>query len=340
MTHSTHSAMHRASRRNFSRILGGGALLISILGLTAQGASAQGTYPNKPVRMIVPFAPGGGVDIYARLLATGMSSILNQPVVVENDAGGAGVIALEKVAKAPKDGYTVLVVSSTSISAAPNLYKKLPYKVEDFAPVAVLGKFPFHIYISASVPAKDWKEFYAYATANPGKINYATTGRGSTTHLVGEMVKAATNVNMVDIAYKGSGPALADLMAGHVHAYMDVPSPGLAYVKAGKLRVLAVLDETRTSIAPTVPTMQELGFPGLYAYNRYSLLAPAGTPPAIIDRLNKAAIKAMESGTLRDRQVADGAVPGPVTPEQLGALLKTDYDTWGSVIRKLGIQLD
>jgi len=335
-----HSALYRASRRFFSRTLGGVVLLGPLLGLTAHSAWAQGAYPNKPVRMIVPFAPGGGVDIYARHLAIGMTSILNQTVVVENDPGGAGVIALDKVAKSPKDGYTLLIVSSTSISAAPNLYKKLPYKVEDFAPVALLGKFPFHIFINPSVPAKDWKEFYAYAMANPGKINYATTGRGSTPHLVGEMVKAATNVNMVDIMYKGSGPALADLMAGHVQAYMDVPAPGLSHVKAGRLRVLAVLDEKRSSIAPDVPTMAELGFPGLFAYNRYSLLVPAGTPAAIIDRLNKAAIKAMESGSLRERQLADGAVPDPVTPGQLAALLKVDFDTWGGVIRRLGIQLD
>ncbi|MDO8277282.1 MAG: tripartite tricarboxylate transporter substrate binding protein, partial [Burkholderiaceae bacterium] len=176
--------------------------------------------------------------------------------------------------------------------------------------------------------------------ANPGKVNYATTGRGSTPHLVGEMVKAATGIEMVDVPYKGSGPALADLMAGHVQVYMDVPSPGLQHVQSGKLRVLAVLDEKRETIAPDIPTMAELGYPGLNAFNRYTLLAPTGTPRAIIERLNKAAIAAMASGPLRDRQNADGAASDPATPEQVGAMLKTDYETWGGVIRKLGIQLD
>jgi tripartite-type tricarboxylate transporter receptor subunit TctC len=304
-------------------------------------ASAQAGYPNRTIKLVVPFAPGGGVDIYARLLAAGMSGPLGQSVVVENNPGGAGVIALDIVAKSPKDGYTLLVVSSTSISAAPNLYKKLPYKVEDFAPVALLGKFPFHIFVSNNVPSSGFKEFQAYAKANPGKVNYATTGRGSTPHLVGEMVKFATGIDMIDVPYKGSGPALVDLIGGQVQVYMDVASPGLQHVKSGKLKVLAVLDEKRGASAPEVPTMSELGYPGLTAFNRYSVLAPRGTPRAVIERLNRVAIQVMEgSGPLRERQVADGADPGPTTPEQLTVMLASDYETWGSVIRKLGIQLD
>jgi tripartite-type tricarboxylate transporter receptor subunit TctC len=303
------------------------------------GATAQ-TFPSRPVRIVVPFAPGGGADIYARLLAQPMSQTLGQSVVVENDGGGAGMIALEKVSRAQKDGHTLLLTTSTAISAVPNLYKKLPYKVEDFTPVALIGKFPFHVFVHPSVPVRDLREFVAYVKANPGKLSYATAGRGSIPHLVTEMVKASIGLDMFDVAYKGAGPAVNDLVAGHVQVYMDVASPALTHALAGKLRVLAVLDEKRVPQIPDVPTMAELGYPGLVGYNRYSLIAPSGTPRAVIETLNRAALQAMEGGALRDRQAADGASPGAVTPEQLGALLKADYEMWGGVIRRLGITLD
>ena len=303
------------------------------------GALAQ-NFPSRPVRIVVPFAPGGGADIYARLLAQPMGQTLGQSVVVENDGGGAGMIALEKVSRAQKDGHTLLLTTSTAISAVPNLYKKLPYKVEDFTPVALIGKFPFHVFVHPSVPVRDLREFVAYVKANPGKLSYANAGRGSIPHLVTEMVKASIGLDMLDVAYKGAGPAVNDLVAGHVQVYMDVASPALTHALAGKLRVLAVLDEMRVPQIPDVPTMAELGYPGLVGYNRYSLLAPTGTPRAVIETLNRVALQAMEGGALRDRQAADGASPGAVTPEQLGALLKADYEMWGGVIRRLGITLD
>jgi tripartite-type tricarboxylate transporter receptor subunit TctC len=303
------------------------------------GVMAQ-SFPSRPVRIVVPFAPGGGADIYARLLAQPMSQALGQSVVVENDGGGAGLIALEKVSRAQKDGHTLLLTTSTAISAVPNLYKKLPYKVEDFTPVALIGKFPFHVFVHPSVPVRDLREFVVYVKANPGKLSYANAGRGSIPHLVTEMVKASIGLDMLDVAYKGAGPAVNDLVAGHVQVYMDVASPALTHALAGKLRVLAVLDEKRVPQIPDVPTMAELGYPGLVGYNRYSLLAPTGTPRTVIETLNRVALQAMEGGALRDRQAADSASPGAVTPEQLGALLKADYEMWGGVIRRLGITLD
>lgn len=310
-----------------------------VLLFTCNGALAQ-AFPSRPVRIVVPFAPGGGADIYARMLAQAMSSQLGQSVVVENDGGGAGMIALEKVSRAPKDGHTLLLTTSTAISAVPNLYKKLPYKVEDFTPVALIGKFPFHVFVHPSVPVRDMREFVAYAKANPGKLSYATAGRGSIPHLVGEMVKGSLGLDMLDVAYKGSGPAVSDLVAGHVQVFMDVASPALTHALAGKLKVLAVMDEKRAPQIPDVPTMDELGYPGLVGYNRYSLLAPTGTPRPVIELLNKAALRAMETGVLRDRQAADGASPGAVSPEQLGVLLKADFEMWGGVIKRLGITLD
>jgi tripartite-type tricarboxylate transporter receptor subunit TctC len=314
-------------------------LALFVLLFTCNGAFAQ-AFPSRPVRIVVPFAPGGGADIYARMLAQAMSSQLGQSVVVENDGGGAGMIALEKVSRAPKDGHTLLLTTSTAISAVPNLYKKLPYKVEDFTPVALIGKFPFHVFVHPSVPVRDMREFVAYAKANPGKLSYATAGRGSIPHLVGEMVKGSLGLDMLDVAYKGSGPAVSDLVAGHVQVFMDVASPALTHALAGKLKVLAVMDEKRVPQIPDVPTMDELGYPGLVGYNRYSLLAPTGTPRPVIELLNKAALRAMESGVLRDRQAADGASPGAVSPEQLGVLLKADFEMWGGVIKRLGITLD
>jgi tripartite-type tricarboxylate transporter receptor subunit TctC len=307
--------------------------------LTCNCAFAQ-AFPSRPVRIVVPFAPGGGADIYARMLAQAMSIQLGQSVVVENDGGGAGMIALEKVSRAPKDGHTILLTTSTAISAVPNLYKKLPYKVEDFTPVALIGKFPFHVFVHPSVPVRDMREFVAYAKANPGKLSYATAGRGSIPHLVGEMVKGSLGLEMLDVAYKGSGPAVSDLVAGHVQVFMDVASPALTHALAGKLKVLAVMDEKRVPQIPDVPTMDELGYPGLVGYNRYSLLAPTGTPRPVIELLNKAALRAMETGALRERQAADGASPGAVSPEQLGVLLKADFEMWGGVIKRLGITLD
>jgi tripartite-type tricarboxylate transporter receptor subunit TctC len=314
-------------------------LALFVLLFTCNGAFAQ-AFPSRPVRIVVPFAPGGGADIYARMLAQAMSSQLGQSVVVENDGGGAGMIALEKVSRAPKDGHTLLLTTSTAISAVPNLYKKLPYKVEDFTPVALIGKFPFHVFVHPSVPVRDMREFVAYAKANPGKLSYATAGRGSIPHLVGEMVKGSLGLDMLDVAYKGSGPAVSDLVAGHVQVFMDVASPALTHALAGKLKVLAVMDEKRIPQIPDVPTMDELGYPGLVGYNRYSLLAPTGTPRPVIELLNKAALRAMETGVLRDRQAADGASPGAVSPEQLGVLLKADFEMWGGVIKRLGITLD
>ncbi len=312
---------------------------VAALALSALSVSAQ-DYPSKPLRLIVPFAPGGGVDIYSRLLAAAMSAQLGQQVLVENQPGAGGISALERVAKSPKDGYTLIAVSSTNISTSPHLFRNLPYKMDEFAPVAAIVRFPFYMYIHPAVPAKNWAEFYAYAKANPGKLNYATTGRGSTPHLCGELIEAAAGIDMLDVPYKGSGPALADLLGGQVHAYFDVASPGLSYALNGKLRALLVMDNKRDPRAPEVPAVTELGYKDALAFNRYSLLVATGTPRAIIDRLNRAAIASMESGPLRERQNADFGYPGPVTPDELALMLKQDFELWGTTIRRLGLHLD
>jgi tripartite-type tricarboxylate transporter receptor subunit TctC len=317
-------------------------LALAAAGSAMAGSALAQSPSSRPIRIVVPFAPGGATDIYARLLAHAISAPLGgRSVIVENVPGGAGVVGLEKVARADKDGSTLLLTTSTPISAVPHLMKKLPFKVEDFVPVALIGRFPLHVFTHPSVPAKDFRELVAYVKANPGKLSYAFSGIGSLPHLVTEMVKGAIGLDMVGVSYKGAGPAVNDLVAGHVQVYMDVPSPALEFALNGRLKVLAVMGDKRSALIPDVPSMAEIGYPNLGGYyNRYSLMAPAGTPATTIESLHKAALQAMESGPLRERQESDGASPGVVSPEQLGALMKEDHEKWGSVIRRLGITLD
>jgi tripartite-type tricarboxylate transporter receptor subunit TctC len=299
------------------------------------------SFPNRPIRILVPYAPGGGADIYARLVAQTITGTLGQAVLVENEPGASGTIALNRVAKAPPDGHMLAMALSSAISVAPHLYRKLPYKAEDFAAVAPVGNFAFYAYLANEVPAKNWKEFVQYAKANPGKINMVTSGPGSTPQLVGEMIKQATGIESTFVPYKGAGLAWQDLITSRVHLYTDLAVPGLAtYVRSGNARVLGVLSEERQPSAPDIPTLKEMGYPDLVASVRFSLVAPKGTPKEVIERINAAVRQARESGPLHDRIVADGSAPGISTAEQLETALKADYQKWGRVVRTLNIQLD
>ena len=298
------------------------------------------TFPAKPVRLIVPYAPGGATDIIARMVGQKMSAAFGQPFVVENVGGAGAIVGAERAAKAPNDGYTLLVGTSTALSTNPLLYKKLPYKVEDFAPITLLVTHPFVFGMHPGIPANTVKELVAYAKTHVGKINYATTGRGSASHIVGEMVEAALGIDMVDVPYKGASPALTDLVGGQVQMFFDGITTTLPFYRSGKLRILAVTSEQRNPAAPDVPTVVESGYPNLVIYNRYALFAPAGTPRAVIDRLNDAAVRALNTEDVRARMIADGSTADPTTPEGLAAILKSDAEVWGRTIRTLGIQLD
>jgi len=254
----------------------------------ATSTAGANTYPSKPIRIIVPYAAGGFTDIVSRLVAQKMSIKLGQPVVVENKAGGSTIIGAETVAKSAPDGYTLLMAVTTTISTNPFLFKKLPYKPSDFIPVALTGLTPFVLSAHPSVPANTLAELLALEKANPGTLNLATLGTGSSTHLVGEMFNSLAGVKLNMIPYKGAGPALNDLMAGHVQLFFDGIATSAPMFRAGKLKGIAITGDSRSQAAPQVPTFAESGLPEMQAASWYGLLAPARTPQAIIDLLNQA----------------------------------------------------
>jgi tripartite-type tricarboxylate transporter receptor subunit TctC len=325
-------------KRQFLRALQtalvGGALLLS-----ANSGMAQ-SFPARPVKIIVPFAAGGGADILARLVGQKMSIHLGQPVVIDNIPGAGTILGAQRLESSAPDGYTLLVGTPSTVMTNPHLYKKLPYRPADFVPVSLLANQAFIVGINPGLPVKSFSEFVAYAKANPKKLNYATSGRGGAAHIVGEMFEATLGLDMTDVPYKGSGPALTDLIAGQVQVAFDGGSTIVAFSREGKIRALAVTSEKRSPIAPDVPTVVELGFANLVIQNRYFLLAPKGTAAPIVARLNEAAVAALNDPEVRNQLAKDGTVAEPTTPEGLARILKTDGDLWGGTIKRLGLQLD
>jgi tripartite-type tricarboxylate transporter receptor subunit TctC len=321
-------------RRSFvSALLGGAAAL------GATGAAAQ-AFPNRPVRIIVPFAAGGGTDVLARLVGQKMSATLGQPMVIENVPGAGTIVGAQRLEAAAPDGYTIMVGTPSTVMTNPHLYRKLPYNPAEFVPVGLLANQAFLVGVNPGLPVRTLAELVQYAKQNPGKLNYATSGRGGAAHIVGEMFENALGLDMIDVPYKGSTPALADLMAGQVQVAFDGGSTIVGFSREGRIRALAVTSERRSPIAPDVPTVVELGFPNLVIQNRYFLLAPKGTPAAVVTRLNEAAVAALNAEDVRAALARDGTVPEPTTPEGLARILRADGELWGSTIRRLGIQLD
>ncbi len=306
----------------------------------ATSTARANTYPSKPIRIIVPYAAGGFTDIVSRLVAQKMSIKLGQPVVVENKAGGSTIIGAETVAKSAPDGYTLLMAVTTTISTNPFLFKKLPYKPSDFVPVALTGLTPFVLSAHPSVPANTLAELLALEKANPGTLNLATLGTGSSTHLVGEMFNSLAGVKLNMIPYKGAGPALNDLMAGHVQLFFDGIATSAPMFRAGKLKGIAITGDSRSQAAPQVPTFAESGLPEMQAASWYGLLAPARTPQAIIDLLNQATNEALQSPDVRARVAQDGASAPILSPQQFGDLIDKHTRTWERIIKPLNISLD
>ena len=318
-------------------ILAGLALAAVSASVGAQDASR---YPSRPIRIVVPYAPGGFTDIVSRLVAQKVSTTLGQPVIVENKAGASTMLGAEAVARSPADGYTLLMAVTTTLSTNPLLFKKLPYKPTDFTPVALTGLTPFVLMAHPSVSARNVKDLVAIEKAKPGSLNIATLGTGSSTHLVAEMFHSVTGTKLQDVPYKGAALALNDLMAGHVQLYFDAISTSLPYIKSGQLKPIALTAEQRSPVAPQVPTFAELGYPGMVAYSWYGLLAPTGTPTAIVIALNKAVNDALQSPDVRARLAAEGATAPIMNPAQFGQLIETHTKTWAKVIAPLNIQLD
>lgn len=312
-----------------------------VLGFAGAGAAMAQTYPTKTVRMIIPFPPGGTTDILGRLASQKLTEALGQQVVPDNRAGAAGNIGTELAAKAPPDGYTLLTAPGSTLTIHPSLYAKLSFNpLKDFAPVTILAAVPNALVVHPSLPVRSVKDMVALAKSRPGQLNYASTGAGQSTHLSMELFKTMAQVNIVHIAYKGSAPAITDLLGGHVPLMFDNMPSALPHVKAGKLRALAVSTAKRSPVAPEIPTVAESGLPGFEVSVWFAVLAPAATPREIVERLNRTLVKALQSSETRERLASQGAEPIGNTPEEFTAQMKRDLTKWAKVVRDANIKLD
>lgn len=319
--------------RALARLAG---LLALAVGVAA--ASAQ-SYPDKPVKLIVPYAPGGFSDVLGRSLAQWLTQSLGQPVVVENKAGAATTLGTDTVAKSAADGYTLLLTTG-ALSINPHLFSKLPYSAErDFAPISRVAELPYVLVAHPALPAASFKDLLAYAKANPGKVNVGTPGNGTSPHLAMKLLEQAAGISMLAVHYKGNGPALNDLLGGQINLLFDGLQQPRQFIDTGRLKLLAVASLTRMPGLPDVPAISET-LPGFASSTWYQLLAPAGTPTPIIARLNAEVQKFVNDPATRDKLVAQGAIVGGSTPEQLAAFSKAETVRWGAVIVGAGIKLD
>jgi tripartite-type tricarboxylate transporter receptor subunit TctC len=313
---------------------------VLVLALTAFNLQAQ-NYPNKPIRLVVPFAPGGSSSIVARAVAAEMEKGLGQPIIIDNKPGGGGNVAMVEVANAEPDGYTLIIGHVGSLAMNPYMYDKLPYDVNrDFAPISLLAIVPAIFVVHESVPAKDLREFVALAKKEPGKLNYGSAGNGSAGHLAMEYLKQATGIDIQHVPYKGTGPNIIDLVAGRTQAASAGTPPLMPFVKSGKLRVIAVGTTKRLHTLPDVGTVAEQGYPGFETSQWYGLNAPAKTPEAIIKRLAAEAAKAAKSPQVLERFAADDAEAVGSTPAEYAAFIRKEQERWSKVVRAAKIKAD
>jgi len=315
-------------------------LALGVLMAFAGAASAQQSYPVKPIRFIVPFPPGGSTDPLARLVGQKLTEAWAQQVLVENRPGGNTIIGTDAVAKSAPDGYTILLAASTHVINS-LLIRNLPYdSIKDFAPVAMLIKSEFVLILHPAVPANNLQEFIALAKSTPGKLNYATSGNGNPNHLAGEWFNMATGVKMQSVPYKGGGPAITDLIGGQVQAMFSVPVSVIPQIKAGKLKAIAVAGENRLSSLPQVPTFAEAGLPGFDPKSWQGILAPAGTPRAVIDKLAAQISKILAQRDVSEKLASQGTVPFFLGPDEFAALMQADAARFAGVIKTANIRLD
>ncbi|WP_062310757.1 Bug family tripartite tricarboxylate transporter substrate binding protein [Polynucleobacter sinensis] len=303
-------------------------------------ASAQ-PYPNRPIKIIVPASAGGGADFITRTISNQLGEYLGQSIVVENKSGASGTIAAEFVAKSPPNGYAVLMAQSTSTVIAPHLYKSLNYDtLKDLAPVTQVAQMPFVLVVNSKVPVNNVKEFLAYAKANPGKLNYSTSGNGAGSHLAGEMFNSATGAGMVHVPYKGAGPALNAVVAGEVEVAFIPIVNALPLVKEGRLKAMAVTTIGRSLAAKDIPTLAEAGLSGYDINTWFGMFVAANTPPQIIEQLYKETARAIRQPEIRDRFLREGADPIGSTPAEFSALVKTEFSKFAKVVKDSGIKID
>jgi tripartite-type tricarboxylate transporter receptor subunit TctC len=323
----------KLSRRTFLHLVAGAAAL----SLAPRLARAQ-AYPSRPVRWIVPFPPGGGTDIVARLMGQWLSERLGQPFVIENRPGAGTNIGTEAVVRAPPDGYTLLLVASVNTINA-TLYDRLSFNfIRDIAPVASIIRQPLIMLVNPSLPVKTVPEFIAYAKANPGKINMASAGNGTSQHVAGELFKIMAGIDMVHVPYRGTAPALTDLLGGQVQ-YFATQGPSIGYIRAGKLRALAVTTAARSEALPDLPTVGEF-LPGFEASLVYGLGAPKSTPAEIVDKLNKEINAALSDPKINARLADMDGMALALSPADFGKLIADETEKWGKVIRAANIKLD
>jgi tripartite-type tricarboxylate transporter receptor subunit TctC len=329
---------HRPTRRTAGRIAA--ALALAAAGIAVHApAVAQAAYPNKPIRLIIPYAVGGSTDATARLIARSLSTRLGQTVVAENRAGAGGSVGHDLVAKAPADGYTLLFSAAGPLVVTPHTYAKLPYDpVKSLEPITLVATQPLLLVVKPGLPVKTVAELIA--EAKRGKLSYGSFGNGSAAHLAGELFKTITKVDMVHVPYKGSGPALVDLVGGQIDLMFDVFSTAAPLVKGGKLRPLAITSAERSPQLPDVPTMEQAGVSGFSAGTWFGLLAPAGMPRPVVDQLSRAMNAVLEEKELRETLASQGAEVRGGTPAQFQAFFATEYDKWGKVVKAAGVTAD
>ncbi|KRC25522.1 tripartite tricarboxylate transporter substrate binding protein [Acidovorax sp. Root219] len=305
------------------------------------GALAQAAYPSKPVTIVVPFAAGGTTDILARIIGQALTSELGQPVVVDNRAGAGGNIGGALAAKAPADGYTLFMGTVGTHAINASLYKKMPFDpVKDFAPLTRVANVPNLLVANPAQPYKSVKELIAYAKANPGKVNFGSSGNGSSIHLSGELFKSLAKVDMVHVPYKGSAPAVTDLLGNQIGIMFDNMPSAIQHVRSGKLVPIAVTTAKRSPELPNVPTIAEAGVPGYEATSWFGMFAPAGTPAPVLAKLNTALVKVLNQAEVKKKINEQGAETTSEMPEQFAAFIKAESVKWGKVVQESGASLD
>ena len=337
--------MHSIRFPSRRRLLAAAGVALSLVLPTFAQAQAQAqtqtqTYPAKPIKLVVPYPPGGPTDIVARLVAQKLSEQMGQPVIIDNRPGAGGNPGAEMVARSTPDGYT-LVVATTAHAINPSLFKNLGYSLsKDFAPISQLTSGPLVIVANPGLPANNVAELIALAKAKPGELNFASSGNGQSTHLSAELFASMAGVKMNHIPYKGSAPALTDTMGGQTQLMFDTMLSAMPHVKAGKLKALAVTSSTRSPVAPDVPTVAESGLPGYEAIAWNGLLAPAGTPPEVVARLNAELKKVLASPDVKDKFEAQGFAASWNTPADFGRFMTAEVEKWGKVVKISGAKVD
>jgi tripartite-type tricarboxylate transporter receptor subunit TctC len=316
-----------------------GAVALSMSGGIIDHARAQ-TYPSKPIRFVVPFTPGGSNDVLARVIGEKIAQEWKQPVVVENKPGAGGNIGAEMVAKAPPDGYTFLIAANNILAINPSLYDKVPFDpLKDFAPVTLLGNVPIVLVVNPSLPAKSVKELIALGKAGDG-LTYASGGSGTPQHLSAELFRSMTGTKMTHVPYKGNAPAVTDLMGGQVQMLFSPINSVLPHIKSGKLRALAVASDTRLASLPNVPTVAESGVPGYRSDIWIALVAPARTPPDIVNGMQQQVARALAHPDVKEKLLAQGIEPASSTPAELDALIRSDLARWTKVVKESGARAE